>query len=395
MSFESFMKRRRIAAIATLTFVGIAGFTILRPIFEGNVLPRRFVTVYESVTPNGWEVFFETDLFTTSTNNFLDDRNPYASGHLVVWHQKTDQGWQIRAYDNEAQKTYLVTNELGDHMEGRTDGRYVVWQAKDKGEWRIYYWDSEEPDQKQKVMSDNLNAMRPRISEGVVVWQEWINGNWEIMKWEIGSPQKKRLTHNDTHDISPDILGRLIVWQANGPDGTSQIRVFHQGVEEEAEVLYDAFNQTRPRFDSRGYLHWFAYQDDGYVSASYNYLTDDFIELMIDPDRAIKRRNTNGGSTSTEVIIDENTSSTEPTVEKPSIKKKVAPPPEPVPVPIEPAPEDVPAPISEPVPEPTPEPVLVPETPLPAPEPAPVPEPTPVPLPEPTPVDSSSSGTNI
>jgi|GEM_PF-5264928 len=294
MTFEAFLLRRKIAGFATLAFLGITGFTLLRPIFEGNTLPRRFVTVYESLTPNSWEVFFETDLYTTSTNNYLEDRYPSSMGHLAVWQQKTDNGWQVRAYDNEAQKVYSLTEELGDHVDIHTDGRYVVWQLKRQGIWRIFYWDAQEPDTEYKQLSDTRMAMHPRISEGVVVWQEWLNNNWEIIKRDMNAPQRKRLTNNDTPDISPDILGKLIVWQAKGTDGDSQIRVFHQGVEEEAGVFYDAVNQIDPYFDSKGYLHWFAYEEDGYVSDAYNYLSDDFIRRVIDPERARKPKGADG-----------------------------------------------------------------------------------------------------
>lgn len=310
MSFDEFLKKRRIAAIATVTFVGIAGLTVLRPIFEGNVLPRKFVTVYESETPNSWEVFFETDLYSTSTYNFLDDRYPFSAGHLAVWQQKTEKGWQVRVYDNEARQIYRLTDETGDHIEVRTDGRYVVWQGRIDGKWRIYVWDSEQPDDKPVAVTDstNGNAIRPRISEGVMVWQEWIRGNWEIMKKEVANPQRRRLTSNDRHDIRPDILGQLIVWQAKGDDGNSQIRVFHQRIEEEAGVLYDAPNQIRPRFDSRGYLHWFAYEEEGYVSAAYNYLSDDFIFRVLDEDRGEFRRPRGGPGV---ILIDENATGTD------------------------------------------------------------------------------------
>ncbi len=418
MSFDEFLKRRRIAAIATLAFVGITGFTILRPIFEGNALPRKFVTVYESLTPNGWEVFFETDLFTTSTNNFLEDRNPNAAGHLAAWQQKTDKGWQVRAYDNEAQKTYLITNETGDHTEVRTDGRYVVWQAKNLGEWRIYYWDSENPETEYKELSDRRNSIRPRISEGIVVWQEWLDDNWEIVKREIGAPQKRRLTFNDTHDISPDILGHLIVWQAKGANGDSQIRVFHQRVEEEAGVLYDAEDQIKPRFDSRGYLHWFAYEEEGYVSAAYNYLSDDFIRRVIDPTRGRKKKGGDGGiilvddsATSTESGIDESATSTEPEVTPPPKEddegteepkeedvptEEETPPeetPEEPPEEVEQPPEEDPEPTeSEPEPDPEPVPEETPAEPEPPIE-EPVVEEDPPTDPEPEPPSTESSST--
>jgi hypothetical protein len=118
------------------------------------------------------EIYIQQDgVVTQVTQNDYDDLAPFFDqvSNTVVWHRLIDGRYQIMSYSIATEKEEQITH-------------------------------------------DRFNNMEPQRFGDVIVWQGWIGDDWEVFM--LTGDDLVMLTDNTTHDISPTINGDHIVWQS-------------------------------------------------------------------------------------------------------------------------------------------------------------------------------------
>lgn len=251
----------------------MAGLTFIRPYVPNAVLPKDYISATESYDGYTYGVSFDTPYLHYSTPGTINERSPDTMGWYAVWQRLTDKGWQIIFYNAEESKAYQVTDEADDQTNPQTDGKIIVWQGnQEDGIWNVYMYDTSKPESGIVKLNTSGPAMRPRVSKGIVVWQQWLNKNWEIAAWRDG--EVFVMTNDLKPDIEPDIFYDMLVWTRTDPGPINRVITKDLRTGDEAYLDSKSRGQIRPRFLNDGTLHWYAFEDEGYVKREYNFLTD-------------------------------------------------------------------------------------------------------------------------
>ncbi|GEM_PF-3732029 len=268
-------QHRRKRSVVALSFIGIAGVSLLKPLFPTGSLPLPHLKGEEWFDGTDWEVRLETPTGERDTHNGVDDRFVRLGGWLAVWQRQSQKGWQVVLYDAKTVTEEVLTDEQGDHLQPQTDGRFVVWQERREDVWSIMLYDREQKDVNKSILriSDGKsNALRPRISEGVVTWHQWMDSHYEIMVWDR-QRGFRQLTDTANVSINPTVLGSIIVWQEIDAHHHSRLKIHDLAYDKEEYLLTDENDpQFDPVFEEQN-LSWFVTREGKQTTMRYNFGT--------------------------------------------------------------------------------------------------------------------------
>ena len=157
---------------------------------------------------------------------------PHARGDWVVWQDRADGPWNIRARnlagpDSEVVK---VTQAGRDQTRPHTDGRHVVWQGRNSGgAWDVWSLDLEDAGAVPQRLTDStgLHQSRPVVDGGWVVWRERDfadpDAPWQLVAHDLDSGDSFPVDPGPMDQLEASLQGGRLVWRDQRDVGPGEI----------------------------------------------------------------------------------------------------------------------------------------------------------------------------
>lgn len=157
---------------------------------------------------------------------------PHARGDWVVWQDRADGPWNIRARDLSAPGASVraITDGSRDQTRPHTDGRHVVWQGRNSaGTWDVWSFDLEAGSAAPVRLTDSgsRNQSRPIVAGPWVVWRERVVGDadapWQLVARNPDTGETSAVFPGPADQREASIQGGRVVWRDERDVGPGEI----------------------------------------------------------------------------------------------------------------------------------------------------------------------------
>ena len=157
---------------------------------------------------------------------------PHSRGDWVVWQDRADGLWNIRARNLAVPDSPVVAVTAGgrDHTRPHTDGRRVVWQGRNSsGAWDVWLFDLEaEGAVPQRITnSATLDQSRPVVDGGWVVWRERAlsdpDAPWQLVAHDVALGESGVVFAGPADQVEASLQSGRLVWRDQRDVGPGEI----------------------------------------------------------------------------------------------------------------------------------------------------------------------------
>ncbi len=153
--------------------------------------------------------------------------NPNAGGSIVVYqyYDKAKGEWDIYMWKGREIKVPVFTGPK-DQINPATDGRLIVWQDRQNGSWDIRAYDLGTGKVSQKTSSEG-DEINPDVDGDLLVWQDNRGGDWDIRALDLTSGEVIEICSDPGNQTDPRVGGDKIVW-VDDRRGDKDIRLYER-----------------------------------------------------------------------------------------------------------------------------------------------------------------------
>lgn len=157
---------------------------------------------------------------------------PHARGDWVVWQDRADGPWNIRARNlaDESAVTRTITSGERDQTRPQTDGRRVVWQGRNSsGTWDVWALDLSDESASPDRLTDSgsLNQSRPIVDGDWVIWRERAvadsDAPWQLMAHNLADGSADPVWAGPADQGEAAIHAGRVVWRDQRDVGPGEI----------------------------------------------------------------------------------------------------------------------------------------------------------------------------
>ncbi len=190
---------------------------------------------------------------------------PDARGHWVVWQDRTQGAWNVRALNlAEGGEPILITADNRDQTHPRTDGKRVVWQGRNaNGAWDVWIRDLETPDASpvRLTHSSSVHNSQPIVEGAWVIWREKsvtsAEAPWQLVAHHLDSGETFPVNPGPADQGEASIQGGRIVWRDQRDVGPGEIYFADLETGEQRRLTHLINGKYHPEI----FGHWVVWQD--------------------------------------------------------------------------------------------------------------------------------------
>jgi|AGTN01.2.fsa_nt_gi Periplasmic component of the Tol biopolymer transport system len=163
-----------------------------------------------------YEYVFASGLKNILTYNMSQPNEPRSDGDYVVWCEMSDGSRNIMLYDKKTSKTKSISAAGADSDHPRISGNTVVYRSVVGGSDHIYAYDIA-TGETRVISSTSSQGMQyyADVSGSRIVYDDNRDGKWDIYMFDRATMQETRLT-NEPHDqMMPQIYGNYVIYMDN------------------------------------------------------------------------------------------------------------------------------------------------------------------------------------
>lgn len=190
---------------------------------------------------------------------------PSARGDWVVWQDREDGPWNIRARNlASGGPTMAVTSASRDQTRPHTDGRHVVWQGRNSsGTWDVWARDLDGAGSGPVRLTDDASAnnTRPVVDTPWVVWRERgvadADAPWQLVALNMDTGETFAVHPGPADQGEAAIQSGRVVWRDQRDVGPGEIYFADLETNEVLRIT----QMTEGQFHPAVFGHWIVWQD--------------------------------------------------------------------------------------------------------------------------------------
>ncbi|SAI88164.1 periplasmic protein [Methanoculleus bourgensis] len=171
------------------------------------------------------------------------------SNNGVVWQDSLNGNMNIFYFNLSSWDEEQITTSPADQISPSTSGNLIVWLEKTKEGYENVFLHNLTSGERRRVTDYPAVREYPRVSGDHIVWAELRDTNYDICCYNISSGNTTWITNDSVNQIWPDISGDFIVWTDNR-SGNIEIYVYDLSTQIETQIINDNAFPTPPQISA-------------------------------------------------------------------------------------------------------------------------------------------------